>query len=242
MAQAPVSNGSPIRIGVYGPDRFNSDPKHGCGLWPAGIGASITQAEAEHVRLETGPSTWNRFFKEVHGIVIMGHDNQAKRNPAEMEDLCVYVRKHHIPVLAIDHGMHVLNTSNGGSLVTDFVREFPEALQHRHPPEKGQRHSLNIVPGSLVQVLYGEGEVVVNSEHRRGVNRLAKNFKPTAYALDGIIEAYESVNPNWFVMGVQWQPACSMSSGLDIQLFRALIDASRKAIQVPAMSTRKIAA
>jgi len=240
MAQAPVTNSIPVRIGVYGPDKFNNDPRHGCGLWAAGLAASIIQAEAEPVRLETGPTTWSRFFKEVQGIVIMGHDYQARRNLAEMEELCVYVRKHNIPVLAIDHGMHVLNTSNGGSLYTDFVREVPEALQHRHPPEKGQRHSLNIVPGSLVQVLYGEGEVIVNSEHSRGINRLGKPFKATAYALDGIIEAYESTSANWFAMGVQWQPACSMSSGLDIQLFRALIDAARKTMI--ATTTKKLAA
>ncbi len=229
---------STIKIGVYGPDRFNTDPKHGCGLWGAGLNASIIHAEAEPVRLETGPSTWNKFFKEVAGIVISGHDTQSKSNPAEMEELCQYVRKNKIPVLAIDHGMHLLNTSGGGNLINDFVRETPDALQHRHPPEKGQRHSLTIVPGSMVQILYGEGEVIVNSEHRRAVNRLAKGFRPTARALDGTIEAYESEIANWFVMGVQWQPACSMSSGLDIQLFRALIDAAKRAQGTPVATKR----
>ena len=217
-----------VKIGVYGPDRYNSDPKHGCGLWGAGVNASIIHAEAEPVRLETGPTTWNKFFKEVGGIGITGHENQGKSNPAEMEELCHYVRKHKIPGFAVDQGMHLLNTSGGGNLIQDYIREAPEALQHRHPPEKGQRHSLAIVPGSIVQILYGEGEVIVNSEHRRSVNRLAKGFRATAHALDWMIEAFESDIANWYVMGIQWQPACSMSSGLDIQLFRSLIDASKK--------------
>jgi len=125
-----------------------------------------------------------------------------------------------------------LNTSGGGNLITDFVRETSEILQHRHPPEKGQRHSLNIVPGSMIQILYGEGEVVVNSEHRE-VNRLAKSFWPTAEDHDGIVEAYESEIANWFVMGVQWQSACSIFSGLDIKLVCALIDAAKRAQRTP---------
>jgi gamma-glutamyl-gamma-aminobutyrate hydrolase PuuD len=80
----------------------------------------------------------------------------------------------------------------------------------------------------MAQMVYGEGNMV-NIEHRRAVNRLAKGFRPTARALDGTIDAYESEIANWVVMGVHWQPACSMSSGLDIQLFRALIDAAKKA-------------
>ena len=31
---------------------------------------------------------------------------------------------------------------------------------------------------------------------------------------------------NWFAIGVQWQPASPSASGLDIQVFRALIDAA----------------
>ena len=44
-------------------------------------------------------------------------------------------------------------------------------------------------------------------------------------ALDGVIEAIESTSETWFALGVQWQPASASASGLDIQVFRGLIDA-----------------
>jgi len=48
-----------------------------------------------------------------------------------------------------------------------------------------------------------------------------------ATALDGVIEAIEA-DGGWFALGVQWQPASATASGLDIQLFRGLIDACLK--------------
>jgi gamma-glutamyl-gamma-aminobutyrate hydrolase PuuD len=58
------------------------------------------------------------------------------------------------------------------------------------------------------------------------VQRVARGFRVGACALDGVIESIEAVEFfGWFAMGVQWQPASATASGLDIQLFRGLIDA-----------------
>ena len=64
------------------------------------------------------------------------------------------------------------------------------------------------------------GRVVVNSEHRQAIQRIAKGFAPTAVAIDNVIEAVEHVDESWFCVGVQWQPASPSASGLDIQVFR----------------------
>jgi putative glutamine amidotransferase len=85
--------------------------------------------------------------------------------------------------------------------------------------------------GTRLADLYGEGEVVVNSEHTRAVCRLAKGFQVGARALDGVIEAIETEDDAWFAIGVQWQPASVTASGLDIQLFRGLVDACRLRMQ-----------
>jgi gamma-glutamyl-gamma-aminobutyrate hydrolase PuuD len=106
----------------------------------------------------------------------------------------------------------------------DQPRDLPEALQHRHPPERGLRHAINVFPGTQLAELYGEGEVVVNSEHRRAVQRVARGFKVGAQALDGVIESIEA-EEGWFALGVQWQPASPTASGLDIQLVRGLVEA-----------------
>ena len=42
-------------------------------------------------------------------------------------------------------------------------------------------------------------------------------------------------NRDWFGMGVQWQPASASASGLDIQVFRGLIDAATQKSQIKPM-------
>ncbi len=213
-----------IRIGIYGPDPTSGE-KHGCGLWPAGVAASVTVAEGTPVALpEETERSWGEVLEEVHGVVIVGHDQDSRRHVLEAEALVSWCHDHNVPVLAIDHGLHILNTAHGGTIHNDLPRDLPEALQHRHPPERGLRHAINVLADTGLAELYGEGEVVVNSEHRRAVAKLARGFRVSAHALDGVIEAVESVG-EWWALGVQWNPTSATASGLDIQLFRGLIEA-----------------
>jgi putative glutamine amidotransferase len=157
----------------------------------------------------------------------------------DAESLCLWCREHRFPLLVIDQALLAMNSAFGGLNYSDLSRELPEALQHRHPPEPGLRHAINVTPGTLMCQIYGEGEVVVNSEHRQGIQRLCKGFTVTATALDGVIEAIEHLESSWFCVGVQWQPASPSASGLDIQVFRALIDAAR--LRMESMPSRKMA-
>jgi putative glutamine amidotransferase len=213
-----------VRVGIYGPE-LGAGERHGCGLWPAGIAASLTVAESVPVHLpDVGDRSWDEALDGLHGVVLTGHDAAGRRQPSEAEALCAWCHNHSFPLLAIDHGLHLLNTSHGGTLYFDLPRDLPEALQHRHPPERGLRHAINVIPGTALAELYGEGEVVVNSEHRRAVQRVARGFRVSAHALDGVVEALEA-DGDWFALGVQWHPASATASGLDIQLFRGLIAA-----------------
>jgi putative glutamine amidotransferase len=218
----------PIRIGIFGQEKVGAAERHGCGLWAAGVAASLGAAESEPVALpERGKRDWDDLLEGLHGVVLIGHDGGTRHNGGtEAEDLCAWCHDHKFPVLGIDHGLHALNTSHGGTVYFDLPRDLPEALQHRHPPERGLRHAINVLPGTQLADLYGEGEVVVNSEHRRAVQRVARGFKVCAQALDGVVEAIEA-EEGWFALGVQWQPASSTASGLDIQLFRGLVDACK---------------
>ena len=147
----------------------------------------------------------------------------------DIESLCLWCRENRFPLLTIDNALLAMNSAFGGLNYNDVAREMPEALQHRHPPEPGLRHAINVTPGSLMSKIYGEGEIVVNSEHRQAIQRVARGFAATGVALDGVIEAVEHVENSWFAVGVQWQPASASASGLDIQVFRALIDAAQAA-------------
>lgn len=218
-----------IRIGIYGQDTVYGNERHGCGLWPAGISACLVAADAEPVSItEIGDRSWDEVFDGLHGVVLSGHDGDGKRPAAEAEELCMWCNNHHFPLLGIDHGLHLLNTAHGGTVYLDLPRDLPEALQHRHPPERGLRHAINVVSDTILARLYGEGEVVVNSEHRRAVQRVARGFRMCAEALDGVIEAIEGDADDWFALGVQWHPASATASGLDIQLFRGLVNACRE--------------
>ena len=230
---------SPLRIGIFGSDASSAQERHGCGLWPAGCAASITAAGAMPVSL--GRLTGRlEFLSDLHGVVLAGTDAAGLRYPAQGQRLCEWCRKKRLPLLGIDHGLHALNETFGGTLYHDLPRELPEALQHRHPPERGLRHAIQVEPGTRLAELYGEGEVVVNSEHRRAVCRVARGFAVSGRALDGVVEAIEAEADDWFAVGVQWHPASATASGLDIQLFRGLVEASerrqlgKRAVCIPA--------
>jgi putative glutamine amidotransferase len=99
-----------------------------------------------------------------------------------------------------------------------------------------------VTPNTRLAQFYGEGEIVVNSEHRKAVARVARGFVVSARALDGVIEALEFEDDAWFALGVQWQPAAESASGLDIQLFRGLVDAGRQWLEATPLVTLQHAA
>ncbi|MCS6850951.1 MAG: gamma-glutamyl-gamma-aminobutyrate hydrolase family protein [Gemmataceae bacterium] len=220
---------SPIRIGIYGPDvPPGPTPWRGCSLWPVGFAAAISHAGGEPVLLPEilAGRSLSEVMGELDGLVLTGSSEAPTRHRATEDRLCDWCQRHALPLLGVDHGLHVLNQFAGGTLYHDLSRDLHEALQHRHPPEEGLRHAINVLRGTRLAALYGEGEVVVNSEHRKAVQRPARGFRVSAVALDGVIEALEA-DDDWFALGVQWNPASATASGLDIQLFRGLIEACR---------------
>jgi len=225
---------SSLRIGIYGPEEPDSQESRSFALWPIGYAGAIAAAGAHPVFLKplTPDTCWKEHLHGIDGIVLTGNKS-ASRQIAEEESLCRWCKEHGVPLLGVDEGMQALNGTFGGTLFMDLSRELPEALQHRHPPEKGLRHAINVVRGTGLADLYGEGEVVVNSEHRQAVRRLGRGFRVSATALDGVVEAIETETDDWFALGVQWRPASASASGLDIQVFRGLIDACQAPVQEP---------
>jgi putative glutamine amidotransferase len=217
------STPSSLRIAIYGSEV--TTPGRGVGLWSIGYKGSVTAAGATPVFLEpsAGDQTWSELLAGFKGVVLCGFDDASRQG--DLESLAVWCKQRKFPVLAIDQGVLALNAALGGANYNDLSRELPEALQHRHPPEPGLRHAINVQPGTTLASIYGEGEIVVNSEHRQAIQRVAPGFKISGTALDGVIEAVESTSETWFALGVQWQPASASASGLDVQVFRGLIDA-----------------
>jgi putative glutamine amidotransferase len=233
------STTSDLRVAVYGSEI--STKGRGVGLWTAGYKGAITAAGAEPTFLKParGDQPWGEMLDGFAGVVACAFDQATPNKMGDIESLCLWCREHRVPLLTIDQALLAMNSAFGGLNYTDLSRELPEALQHRHPPEPGLRHAINVLPSTLMATIYGEGEIVVNSEHRQAIQRLASGFTATGIALDGVIEAVEHTSTSWFAVGVQWQPASPTASGLDIQVFRALIDAAKQPAKTE--SPRKMA-
>jgi putative glutamine amidotransferase len=219
-----------LRVAVYGSEVKKAG--RGVGLWAAGYPGAIAAAGATATLLgqAAGDESWDEVLEGFHGVVVAGFHQADPTQMGDVESLCLWCKRHRFPLLAIDRGLLAMNAAFGGTNYGDLSREMPEALQHRHPPEPGLRHAINVQPDTALAKIYGEGEVVVNSEHRQAVQKIANGFVASGIALDGVVEAIEFTGADWFAMGVQWQPASGSASGLDIQVFRGLVDAAQLAL------------
>lgn len=148
-----------------------------------------------------------------------------------------------IPTLAVGAGMQTMNVICGGTLFQHIPEDILKPLHHRDPVENGLRHIIEIVPGTRLDMIYGPGEIRVNSDHHMAVDQLAAPFKVCATACDGVIEAYETIDDNWYCMGVQWHPESETASALDLQVFEAFVAACKESgtVSIP-MSERRVAA
>jgi putative glutamine amidotransferase len=229
-----------LRIAIYGSEVRKAG--RGVGLWAAGYPGAVTAAGATPTMLPqaTGDESWDEVLDGFQGVVVCGYQQADPTKRGDVESICLWCRRHRFPLLAIDQGLLAMNAAFGGLNYVSLPRELPEALQHRHPPEPGLRHAINVLPNTILASIYGEGEVVVNSEHREAVQRPASGFATSGVALDGVIEAIEYTAKDWFAMGVQWQPASGTASGLDIQVFRGLVDAAQQKL-TGAAPARKMA-
>jgi putative glutamine amidotransferase len=130
-----------------------------------------------------------------------------------------------LPVLGIGVGMQQLNLTCKGTLYLHLPEDQPRALPHRDPSGGPHRHAVLIEPGTRLEEIYGGGEIRVNSHHHQAVRQPGPGLRVGALAPDGVIEAIESNDPNWFCVGVQWHPESETASALDMQLFECFVQA-----------------
>ena len=135
-----------------------------------------------------------------------------------------------IPTFGIGAGMQLLNVSQGGNLFLHIPEDLPTALPHRDPQDPAHRHGLEIVPGSIMGRVYGDGEIRVNSMHHMAIDELAEGFQITARCPDGIIEAIESCREDWVAIGTQFHPESDSASALDGRIFEEFLMAALGAV------------
>jgi putative glutamine amidotransferase len=134
------------------------------------------------------------------------------------------IAERRMPVFGIGVGMQLINVQQGGNLFLHIAEDMPNALPHKDPQDPGHRHGLEVVPGSLMDRVYGDGEIRVNSMHHMAIDEVAPGFAATARCPDGVIEAIESQMDDWFAFGTQFHPEADSASALDQRIFEEFIE------------------
>jgi putative glutamine amidotransferase len=155
----------------------------------------------------------------------------AERRDVSDRRLVRLLLERQLPLMGIGLGMQQINVALGGTLFMHLPEELPRALPHYDPSGGPHRHTVLLEPGTRMEEIYGPGEIRVNSAHHQAVRQLAPGLRAGALAPDGVIEAMESTDANWFCVGVQWHPESDTSSALDMQLFEAFIQACLRQAQ-----------
>jgi putative glutamine amidotransferase len=133
------------------------------------------------------------------------------------------IAERRLPVFGIGVGMQLLNVSQGGNLFLHIPEDLPKAIPHKDPQDSAHRHGLTVVPGSLMERVYGDGEIRVNSMHHMAIDEVAAGFAVTARCPDGVIEAIESERDDWFALGTQFHPEADSASALDLRIFEEFL-------------------
>jgi putative glutamine amidotransferase len=127
-------------------------------------------------------------------------------------------------ILAICHGMQIMNVACGGSLYQDIATQLPGSIPHRG--EEGQipaRHRVRVEPETrLASILKGLAEFEVTSTHHQAVKELGKGMQVNARSPDDMIEGIEMPDfPR--VIGIQWHPEKERTSEASRRLFEGFV-------------------
>jgi putative glutamine amidotransferase len=150
-----------------------------------------------------------------------------------------------VPLLAICRGFQELNVALGGSL-HQRLQDLPDRIDHSTPMQpsarvrQGKAHSLRVVSGGWLHRLAGATDIMVNSLHNQGIDRLAPGLIVEGVAPDGTIEAVRVVASEagpaiGYAVGVQWHPEYDWRTDT---LSRAIFEHFRDAVRSYAESAR----
>ena len=141
-----------------------------------------------------------------------------------------------LPLLAIGAGMQLLNVYMGGTLHLHLPADNPKALPHFDPSGGPHRHMVTVVPRTTLEDIFGAPDLRVNSTHHQAINQMGKQLRIAAKSADGVIEAIETTDDEWFCIGLQWHPECDTASALDRQIFECFVQSAGQFAEEPLLA------
>ena len=164
-----------------------------------------------------------RLGQPMHASIQM----MAERREEADRNLVRQIIKRQMPVLGVGVGMQQLNVACGGTLFQHLPEDMPKSLPHfDRSSTDPHRHLVLVQPDTRLEEIYGVNELYVTSNHHQAVRQVGQGFRVCAKGPDGVIEAMETIDGNWFAMGVQWLPQTESASALDSQLFECFLQAA----------------
>lgn len=140
-----------------------------------------------------------------------------------------------LPIFAVCRGHQELNVVLGGTLHQN-LHELPGKRDHRMRRDiplqdrYDAAHPVDIKPGGMLEQLAGKtGDVMVNSLHAQGIDRLGDGLFVECVSDDGVIEAVSLPSAKGFLLSVQWHPEhpTALAWPLSHAMFKAFGDAAR---------------
>ena len=138
-----------------------------------------------------------------------------------------------MPILAICRGFQEMNVVYGGT-IHQHVQEVEGRMDHREDKEAPLEdqykpvHAVKLSEGSLLSQWTGKNEIMVNSLHGQGIDRLGEGLVVEGVAPDGQIEAIRVADAKNYAFGAQWHPEWQVMNNPDyLAIFQAFGDAVR---------------
>lgn len=207
----------------------------------------ISRAGATPIMIPYDLTSIKEYINIIDALVISGgdydlspthYDDELKSQTRTLKENRVLFEtslinaaiKKRIPILGICAGMQLMAVKIGkGKLIQDIISDgyinicHEQKIKNIHPSKP--IHSVIIDKDSYLYKILGKEKIEVNSTHHQAVKEINSDFRISAKAPDGIIEAIEHKDYP-FMVGVEWHPEYEVTED-DTNIFKEFISVAR---------------